>query len=95
MPKYSRPFRLALPSLRLPDTHGGKPAIVIASVAHPTDPAFCLAHCMDIDGAMRQNVPLPIGALHKAAHDDRIEFTEMAPGQVSPSGLILPAGVQG
>ena len=92
MPRYVRPFKIQLPVVTLPVTHGAQPAIVLLSMTQPGDknPQFVYATCIDIDGRGHQHVPLHMNIIREAAINP-MTFVETDDRIVAPTGgLIVP-----
>jgi hypothetical protein len=91
MPRFVRPFKIQLPVITLPVTHGARPAIVLFSMSPAgTKEGLCMSTCIDIEGRGYQNVPFAIEAI-RAACLDPMTFIETDDGIVAPrGGLILP-----
>lgn len=84
-------FKVAFPGLKLPSQYGGKKAIVLYSMAHPSNPQEAvIASCLDIDGTFHPQVPLMIQAILQAA--EKPVWLHETPQLDAPlHKLILPA----
>lgn len=86
-------FKLAFPSIVLPENRGGLRAVVIFSVSDPKTPGVFLSTCIDEKGTPHMHVPLTRSEVQGAKPMVLIE----APGERAPtvgggSGLV---GVDG
>lgn len=92
MPRFERPFKIQLPVITLPVSHGARPAIVLLSFAPAgvKDPQHVLTTAISIDGRLMQEVPMHVSAL-KAAALNPMTFVETDDLIQAPAGgLILP-----
>lgn len=90
MPRFERPFKIQLPVITLPVTHGARPAIVVFSMAPKGQPGMAFSTCIDIEGLGHQNVPMHIDAI-KAACLQPMTFIETDDRILAPKGgLIIP-----
>lgn len=92
MPRFEKRFRIQLPVVTMPVSHGARPAIVLLSFAQASvkDPQMVYAHCIDIDGNFLQNVPLHISVIRAAALEPMtfIETDELI--EAPKSNIIVP-----
>lgn len=92
MSRYERPFKIQLPVIRMPVSHGGLPAIVLLSVvpAGEKDPQVVFCTCIDIEGRGLQQVPIHINTLRAAAIQP-MTFVETDDVIAAPtSNIIVP-----
>ena len=84
------PFKVGFPAMRLPLSHGGKPAIIIASLIPPAHPQMVLAQCLTIDGQVVTQVPIARSEIMKNAK--RPLILHEVPDGDAPLGIISPDG---
>lgn len=90
MPRFERPFKIQLPVITLPVTHGARPAIVLFSMTDRAQPALAMSTCLDMDGRGYNNVPLHINVIREACQAP-MTFIETDERILAPStGIILP-----
>jgi hypothetical protein len=86
-------FKIAFPSVTLPERYGGKRAAVIFGASHRNDMNTVLATCIDENGTPHFNVPFTRGELMGAKPMVLVEDPDArAPVAGTGSGLVGPQG---
>lgn len=69
LPLGRQPFKMKIPAIKLPDTAGGRYALVFSSLQHPGTPNVCMCTCLDDLGRIFSNVPIMKQAIEEAARN--------------------------
>lgn len=91
MPRFVTPFKIQLPVITLPVSHGGQPAIAVFSMTPRDQPELCLVTAIDREGRGFQSVPMHISVLRAAALNP-MTFIETDDRIVAPKGGIIVPG---